>query len=114
MNFALPADHGVKLKRVMSTSILLGNRNKVWNIKVAIIQIVISDLGGVTRTGGLGNKDMGGNCPNYSIAEIGQNTGDLRRLVTQTSVRNQQLTLVGKTRKGVKMTNNNNYNNNLL
>ena len=45
---------------------------------------------------------MSGDHPNYSIVEIGQNTrkspGDLRRLaVTQTSARNHQLTLVGKT-----------------
>ena len=37
-----------------------------------------------TRTGGLGNKRMSGDHPNYSIIEIGQNTEksprDLRRL----------------------------------
>ena len=49
-----------------------------------------------TGTGELGNKRTSGDHPNYSIAEIGQNTkknpGDLRRLaVTLTSLR---LTLV--------------------
>ena len=38
-------------------------------------------------TGGLGNKRTGGNHPNYSIINIGQNTkkslGDLRRLALQ-------------------------------
>ena len=56
---------------------------------------------------------MSGDYPNYCIIEIGQNTeknpGDLRRFtVTQTPVRNHQLTLVWKTQQGV---NNNNSNN---
>ena len=46
----------------------------------------------VPGTGGLGNKRMSGDHPNYSITEISQNTkkspGDLRRLlVTQDSSR---------------------------
>ena len=49
-----------------------------------------------TGTGGLRNKRASGDHPNYSIAEIGQNTEkspeDLRRLaVTQTPVKNHQL-----------------------
>ena len=52
-----------------------------------------------TRTGRLGNKNTSGDHPNYSSAEIDQNTekspGDLRRLaVTQTPVENHQLMLV--------------------
>ena len=52
-----------------------------------------------TGTGGLENKRTGRDHPNYSIVEIGQNIekspGDLRTLaVTQTLVRNHQLTLV--------------------
>ena len=50
-------------------------------------------------TGGLGNNGTGGDCPNYSIVEIGQNTemsaGDLSRLaVTQTPVENHQCKLM--------------------
>ena len=66
--------------------------------------MVISALGTVSKgleqgTGGFGNKTTSGDHPNYSIVEIGQNTekspGDLRRLaVTQTPVKNHQLTLV--------------------
>ena len=57
-----------------------------------------------TRTGGLGNNGTGGDCPNHSIVEIGQNTEkspeDLRRLAaTQTPVENHQLTLTWKTLK---------------
>ena len=53
------------------------------------------------ETGGLGNMRRNGDHPNYYIIEIGQNTekspGDLRRLsVTQTSVKDHQLTLMGK------------------
>ena len=74
---------------------------KMWNMKVMVIPIVTGALGIVTkgisiRIGGLGNNGMGGDCPNYSIIEIGQNTekspGDLRRLaVTQTPVKDHQL-----------------------
>ena len=52
-----------------------------------------------TRTGGLRNNGTGGDCPKYSIGEIGQNTekspGHLRGLaVTQTPVENHQQTLM--------------------
>ena len=54
------------------------------------------------RIGGLGNKKTRGDHPNYCIIEIGQNTKksprDLRRLaVTQTQVKDHQLTLILKT-----------------
>ena len=56
------------------------------------------------ETGGLGNKKTSGDHPNYNTFEIGQNTekspGDLRRIaVTQTSVKDYQLTLMWKTPK---------------
>ena len=52
-----------------------------------------------TRTRGLGNNGTSGDCPNYSIDEIGQKTekilGHLRRFaVTQTPVENYQLALM--------------------
>ena len=77
---------------------------------MTVIPILIGALGTVTKglvllfpsppvskTGGLGNKSISGDHPNYSIVEIGQNTekspGDLRRLaVTQTAVENHQRT----------------------
>ena len=54
-----------------------------------------------TGTGGIRNNRTSGDHPNYSIVEIGQNTkkspGDLRRLVvTQTLVKDRQLTLMWK------------------
>ena len=53
----------------------------------------------VEGPGGLGSRRMGGDYPNDSIAKNGQNPGtcpgDLRRLaVTQTPVKNHQLTLM--------------------
>ena len=52
-------------------------------------------------TGVLGSSQTGGDHPNDSITENGENTekspGDLRRLgVTQTPVKNNRLTLMGK------------------
>ena len=79
---------------------------KLGNVKGTIIPIVIGALGAVTKgTGGFHNNRTNGDHPNYCIVDIGLNTkkspGDLRKLtVTQTPVRNNQLTLVGYTRKG--------------
>ena len=75
---------------------------KLWNMKVTIAPILIGALGShlrvSTRTEGLGNNVTSGDHLNYCITEISQNTkspGDLRKLVvTQTPVRNHQLTLV--------------------
>ena len=58
------------------------------------------------RIGGFGNNRTDGDCPNYRIIEINQNTemspGDLRRLVViQTPRVNYQLMQVWKTRIGV-------------
>ena len=72
---------------------------------LTIILIVIDARGTVIKIGtgrrGLGNKRMSEEHLNYCIIEIGQNTGkspgDLRRFpVTQTSVKDHQLTLRGK------------------
>ena len=50
------------------------------------------------RTRGLGNKRTTGDNPIYSIADISQNTekspGDLRGLVAQTTVKDNQLMLM--------------------
>ena len=46
-------------------------------MKVTVIPTEIVSLGHQmigTRTGGLGNNETGGDNPNYSIIEIGQNT----------------------------------------
>ena len=71
-------------------------------MKGTVIPIVIGALGTVTKElikGGLGGRRASGDHPNYSIGENCQNTekspGDLRRLaVTQTPVKDHQLTLI--------------------
>ena len=78
---------------------------------MTVIPIVIGKLCIVTKglvqgLGGLGNKRMSRECPNYSIVEISQNTekgpGDLRLTVTQTPVENHQLMLVWRTLEWIK------------
>ena len=72
---------------------------KLWNMQVTIIPIVIGAFRTVTKgTGGLGSWRTIRDYPNYYIMENGQNTekspGDMWRLaVTQTPVKNHQLTL---------------------
>ena len=114
VNFAIPSDHRVKLKEREKKDEYLNlarNLKKLLNMKMKILPIVISALGTVTKdwqkNRGLGNKRTRGDNPNYSLVEIGQNTekstGDLRRLaVTQTPMKDHQITLMWKTWKGVK------------
>ena len=114
VNFAVPTDHRVKLKKsekrdkspdlareLKKTMEHKSDCNtycnsRTWNSHQRI----------GTGNGGIGNKSTSGDHQNYSIIEICQNTenspGDLRRLVTQTPVENHQLTLVLKTLKWVK------------
>ena len=50
---------------------------KLWNMKVTVIPIIIGQILVQSpkdfdiRTGGLGNKRMSGDHPNYSIIKIG-------------------------------------------
>ena len=109
MDFAAPADHGVKLKENEKKDKYLDlakeqkqrtehesddNTNCDWCSWQSHQRF---DIG----IGGLENWWTSGDHSNYSIIEIGQNTekspGDLRRLaVTQTSVKDHQLTLMWK------------------
>ena len=76
-------------------------------MKVTFIPIVIGTIGTVTkalvqRLEELEKNRMSGDYPNYSIVKIDQNTaknpGDWRRLaITQTFVKDHQLTLMWKT-----------------
>ena len=113
MDFFVPVDHRIKLKECEKRDEYLdlarelstmehegdGDTNCNWCSWYSHWRIG-------TKTGGLGNNGTGGDCPNYSIVEIRQNTknpGDLRRLVvTQTQMKTHQLTLVWKTLIGVK------------
>ena len=75
-------------------------------MKVKIILIVIRALGSVTKkgTGGLGNKGMSVDHPKYCIIGKSPNTEkihtDLKRLVlTETPVKDHQLTWIWKTQE---------------
>ena len=75
---------------------------KLWNMKVTIIPIVIGAFGTVTKglLKGLEGLEIRGcgDLPNYYIIENGQNTEknprDLMRLVTQTPVKGHKLKLM--------------------
>ena len=111
VDFAVPADHWGKLKESEKKDKYLDlarELTKMWNMKVSVIPIVIGTFLSHQRiikgTGGIGNKRTSGDHPNYYIIENGQNTemspGNLRRLaVTQTSMKDYQPTLMGKTLK---------------
>ena len=106
MDFGVPADHRVKLKKGEKKDKCLDlarELKKLWNMKVTVISTVIGALSSHQRIGiGIGRlegKRTSGDHPNSSIVEIDQNTkespGDLKRLTdTQTPVENDQLTLV--------------------
>ena len=108
MNFAVPADHRIKLKE----------REKKYLDFARELKKTIENEGDdytnrdwcfwyshqrfIEKTGRLGGWRTSGDHPNYSIIENGQNTekssGDLRRLaVTQTPVKDHQLMLMWKT-----------------
>ena len=115
VEFAVPADHRVKLKesekryksRDLSRELKKtmkhesdGDTQCNWRARYSHQRIV-------TGTGRLRNKRTSRDHLNYSIVEIDQNTkkspGDLRRLVvTHTQVENHQLTLVWKALTWVK------------
>ena len=107
VDFAVPADHRIKLKEREKRNKYLDlarELKKSWNIKVTIIPIVIGAFGTVTKGLLKGLEDLGswrpsGDHPNNSVIENGQNTekspGDLRKLaVTQSPVKYHQLTLM--------------------
>ena len=109
VDFAVSADHRLNLKECEKKDKYLDlarELKKPWNMKVTILLIVIGALSTITkglfkRPGGLGILRTGRDYPKDSIAENSQNPetspGDLRRLaVTQTPVKNRQLTLMWK------------------
>ena len=85
VDFAVPADHRINLKESEKKDkyLDLGRElKKLWNMEVTIVLIVIGALGTITK------RLLKGLSPETS-------PGDLRRLtVTQTSVKNHQLTLM--------------------
>ena len=112
MDFAIPANYRIKLKKYKKKDKCLDLarelKKKLWNMKVTIVPIVIGAFDTVTKwlLKSLEHLEVGG-CrvlPNDNIIEDGQNTekspGDIRRLaVTQTPGKSHQLTLMWKTLK---------------
>ena len=118
VDFLVLADHRIKLKereKKDKNLDLTRELKKLWNMKVTILPIdwcfSYSHQMIIKGTGGLGNKKTSGDHSNYNIVEDSQNTekspGDLRLAVTQTPVKDHQLTLTRKTRIGVNNNNNN-------
>ena len=111
MDFAVPADHRVKLKASeKKINTLLGSWKTVEHKSNVYTNynwcFWYSHRRIIKGTGGLGNKRTSRDHPNYYTIEIGQNTEksprDLKRLaVTQTPVENHRLTLMWKTLKFV-------------
>ena len=106
VDFALPADHRIKLKQCEKKYKYLDlarELKKLWNMQVTIIPIVIGAIGTVTKglLKGLEDLEVGGRVedhPNDSIIGNGQNSnkspGDLPSLRLQ--LKKHRLTLMGK------------------
>ena len=112
VDFAVPADHRIKLKESeeKDKSLDLARElKKLWNMKVTVIPIVVGALGTVTK--GLVKRpedlEIRGRVETIqtiallrSVYCIIKSPGDLRRLVvSQTSVKDPQITLMGKNLK---------------
>ena len=107
VDFAVPADHRIKLKECEKKDKYLDlarELKKLWNMKVTIVPIAIGAFDTITKglLKRLEDLEVGGRVEtiqNYYIIENGQNTekspGDLRRFaVTQTPVKDHQLTVM--------------------
>ena len=94
MDIAFLVEHGVKLKEceMRDKYVDFGwELEKLLKMKVTIIPIVFGALG--LKTGRIRNNGTGGDSPNCSIVEIGQNTKKSPG-VAQTPVKNYQPTLM--------------------
>ena len=103
VDFAVPADHRIKLKECEKKDKYLDlarDSKRLRNMKVTIVPIVFGTFGTITKglLRGVEDLEVGGrleSIQNDSITENGQNTekspGDLRILaVTQTSMKDHQ------------------------
>ena len=110
--FAVPADHRINLKECEKKDKYLDlarELKKLWNMKVTIVPIVICALGTITKglLKGLEDLEVGRRVETIQMTALLRTArilrwvpGDLRRLaVTQTTVKNHQLTLMWKSLK---------------
>ena len=110
VNFAVPADHRIKLKECEKRDKYLDlsrELKKLWNMKVTIIPIVIGVFVTVTKglPKGLKDLEVGGRVETIQTTALLRTVGilrrvlqDLRRLaVTQTPAKDHRLILMWKT-----------------
>ena len=113
VDFAVPADHRINLKESEKKDKYLDlarELKKLWNMKVPIVPILIGALGTIIKGLLKGMEDLEVGRRGETIQTIAllrtarilrrvlETWGDLRRLaVTQTPVKNNQLTLTWKT-----------------
>ena len=95
VDFTVPTDNKLKIKKSEKIDKYLDQarelkKNKLCNMNMMLIQIVIGALGTIATAGKKdwkknGNQWLNRDHPDYSSAEIGQNTkkirGDMKRLV---------------------------------
>ena len=108
VDFAVPADHRINLKKCEKKDKYLDlarELKKLWNMKVTIVLIVIGTFGTITKGSlkGLEDLDVGGLSKWQHCRERPESWDESWRLeeiaVTQTPVKNHQLTLMWKTLK---------------
>ena len=109
VDFAVPADHRIKLKECKKKDKYLDlarELKKLWNMQVTIMPIVIGAFGTVTKglIKGLEDLEVGGRVETIQTTALLRTARILRRVletggdaVTQTPVKNQRLTLMWKT-----------------
>ena len=103
VDFAVTPDHTIKLRECEKKDKYLDlarELKKLWNAKVTIVPIVIGAFGTITKglLKGLEDLKVGGRVENCENTK--KSPGDLRKLaVTQTPVKNHQMSLMWKTLK---------------
>ena len=109
VDFTVPPDHRIKLKESEKKDKYLDfarELKKLWNIKMKIIPMVIGAFGTITKglLKGLVDLEVGGLVETIQNTTLLRTTRILRRVletwgvaVTQTPVKDHQLTLIGKT-----------------
>ena len=101
VDFAVPTDYRINLKESEKKDKYLDltrELKKLWNMKVAIVPIVIGALGTITKCLLKGQEDLeiGGRTETIQTTALLRTARILRR-VLETPVKNHQLTLMWKT-----------------
>ena len=99
VDFAVPADHRIKLKECEKKAKyldLVRELKKLWNMKVTIIPSVIGAFGTVTKGSlkGLDDLEVDGRVETIQTTALLRTARILRFAVTKIPVKNYQLTLM--------------------